>query len=71
MRHETNTFPPLPTTLETFGRGVGLELPPLDDEAIRIYGAVDFALYGKHCDTEFPPLQNFVDAHALTCHYPH
>ena len=23
-----------------------------------------------HCDTQFPPLQNFGDAHSLTCHYP-
>jgi len=23
-----------------------------------------------HCDTRFPPLQPFGDAHNLTCHYP-
>ena len=46
MQHETNTFSPLPTSLEAFGRSVGLELPPLGDEAIRIYGAADFAFAG-------------------------
>ena len=23
-----------------------------------------------HCDTEFPPVQAFGEAHSLTCHYP-
>jgi len=46
MQHETNTFSPLPTSLEAFGRGVGLELPPTGDEAIGIYGAADFAFAG-------------------------
>jgi oligopeptide/dipeptide ABC transporter ATP-binding protein len=25
---------------------------------------------GKHCDTEFPPLRTFGEAHSITCHYP-
>ena len=46
VQHETNTFSPLPTSLEDFGRGVGLKLPPQGNDAIRIYGAADFAFAG-------------------------
>ncbi len=43
MQHETNTFSPLPTTLLSFGSGVGLTSPPTGRQAIDIYGNTDFA----------------------------
>ncbi len=43
MQHETNTFSPLPTTLHAFGSGVGLDTPPMGQQAIDIYGGADFA----------------------------
>ena len=46
MQHETNTFSTLSTALAAFGSGVGLKLPPTGEQAIGIYGAVDFAFAG-------------------------
>ena len=43
MQHETNTFSPLPTILESFASGVGLKVPPMGQQAIDIYGRADFA----------------------------
>ena len=43
MQHETNTFSPLPTTLQSFASGVGLPEPPVQDQAIAVYGKADFA----------------------------
>ena len=43
MQHETNTFSPLPTTLQSFASGVGLAEPPSQAQAIQIYGEADFA----------------------------
>jgi len=45
-QHETNTFSPITTPLSAFGSGVGLAVPPAGDEAIAIYGNVDFAFAG-------------------------
>ena len=42
-QHETNTFSTLPTTLNSFGAGAGLELPPVGDAAIEVYGDTAFA----------------------------
>jgi microcystin degradation protein MlrC len=46
MQHETNTFSPLQTSLAAFGSGVGLKFPPSGEQAVRIYGAADFAFAG-------------------------
>ncbi len=46
MQHETNTFSPLPTPLAAFGSGVGLDFPPLQEQALQIYGTADFAFAG-------------------------
>ncbi|MCP4767872.1 MAG: M81 family metallopeptidase [Gammaproteobacteria bacterium] len=43
MQHETNTFSPLPTTLQSFASGVGLLEPPAGEQAIDVYGKADFA----------------------------
>lgn len=43
MQHETNTFSPLPTTLQSFASGVGLAQPPAGEQAIDVYGKADFA----------------------------
>lgn len=43
MQHETNTFSPLPTTLSAFAQTVGMELPPVGETALQIYGKADFA----------------------------
>ncbi len=46
MQHETNTFSTLPTDLAAFGSSVGLKAPPAGEQAVGIYGAVDFAFAG-------------------------
>jgi microcystin degradation protein MlrC len=43
MQHETNTFSPLPTTLQSFASAVGLSEPPAGEQAIDVYGQADFA----------------------------
>ena len=43
MQHETNTFSPLPTTLQSFASVVGLTEPPSGEEALSLYGHADFA----------------------------
>ena len=43
MQHETNTFSPLATSLQSFASGVGLNEPPGEQQAIDIYGNADFA----------------------------
>ena len=43
MQHETNTFSSLPTRLRDFASGAGLSTPPCGEQAIEIYGSVDFA----------------------------
>lgn len=46
MQHETNTFSPLPTRLNSFASGLGLTEPPTGIQAIDIYGSADFAFAG-------------------------
>lgn len=43
MQHETNTFSPLPTRYADFATIVGLEAPPVGQQAIDIYGRAEFA----------------------------
>ncbi|MFT7673179.1 MAG: microcystin degradation protein MlrC [Gammaproteobacteria bacterium] len=46
MQHETNTFSPLPTTLNSFASSVGLVEPPTGQQAIDIFGSAGFAFAG-------------------------
>jgi microcystin degradation protein MlrC len=46
MQHETNTFSPLPTTLNSFASSVGLVEPPIGQQAIDIFGTAGFAFAG-------------------------
>jgi microcystin degradation protein MlrC len=41
MRHETNTFSPVPTPIESFGRGVGGQGPATGEEAIDAYAGTN------------------------------
>ena len=44
MQHETNTFSPLPTTFEAFGKAIGFEAPPSGDAVIETFAGTDMAL---------------------------
>ena len=44
MKHETNTFSPVPTDLAAFDRGAGQGKPPVGEEAIRAYAGTNNAL---------------------------
>ena len=42
MQHETNTFSPLVTELSSFAEIVGLEVPPMGQQALDTYGEAEF-----------------------------
>ena len=44
MQHETNTFSPLPTPYEAFGRAIGFEEPPSGDAVIDTFSGTDMAI---------------------------
>src|SRR5215470_9170876 len=44
MKHETNTFSPVPTGLAAFDRGARPGGPPIGDEAIRAFAGTNNAL---------------------------
>ena len=46
------------------------EVPSLMNRPIGCEFHTRCPFIGKHCDTDFPPLQNVGEAHTLTCHYP-
>ncbi len=41
MRHETNTFSPVPTTLKSFAHASGMDAPVSGDEAIAVFGGTN------------------------------
>ncbi len=44
MQHETNTFSPLPTTFEAFGRAIGFDRPPSGRVIHETFAGTDMAL---------------------------
>lgn len=44
MQHETNTFSPLPTTFEDFGRAIGFEAPPSGQVVRDTFHGTDMAI---------------------------
>lgn len=46
------------------------EVPSLMNRPIGCEFHTRCPFIGKHCDTDFPPVQKVGEAHSLTCHYP-